>query len=359
MLSWEGVTSIGATASVDSSIGTQIDLGFSQGLHINLNHQCIQILTFPQQTMSNFRREDITFIFLQFWLFAISFYAVTHASVPHIFAVLATRLLNTAWAAYSIWRTRHVEEIFQVLTSNSPCCIANIFAGYFRSRFIFVMIDLVFNCAALIMASYLSWVLLQAYSNQSLKYIGAPKHIDRINKFFMAVLACLQLEAFVLIAALGLWVDVLFNTAIRRISDPGNFYIYTAAIVITMVILVPWISMGWYAIRREKKKTMMLFLFISLAIMTGWAVMFYSQVYRWTFMQWPYLGCFTVASFILLIATMLLGAICRMNFGKGHAEYLRAEAALSSSNFSPDVFNKQHRSSSTDLEKLPYDLASL
>lgn len=34
----------------------------------------------------------------------------------------------------------------------------------------------------------------------------------------MAVLACLQLEAFVLLAAMGLWIDVLINTAIAEIS---------------------------------------------------------------------------------------------------------------------------------------------
>ncbi len=40
-----------------------------------------------------------------------------------------------------------------------------------------------------------------------------------------------------------------------------------------------------------------------------------------TFVQWPYLGCFIVASFVLLIASMVLGIVCRINFGKGLAEY--------------------------------------
>ncbi|KAF8990257.1 hypothetical protein BDQ17DRAFT_1433912 [Cyathus striatus] len=359
VINWEGRINITAV-SVNSTFITEINLDFAQGPSVQLNHQCIQIMTFPRQTLSNFRREDITFIFLQFWLFIISFFAVTHASISHIFAVLATRTLNAAWSAYAVWRTRHVEDVFHELISdpNSPCCIMNMFSGYFRSRLMFVIVDLVFNCIALIMASYLSWVLIREYSAQCLKYIGAPKHIDRINKFFMAVLACLQLEAFVLIVALGLWLDVLFNTAIHGISGHSKFYV--AAIIITMIILVPWISMGWYAIRREMKKTMILFIFISLAIMIGWATMFYSQVYRWTFLQWPYLGCFTVASFILLIVTILLGLICRLNFGKGHAEYLRAEKALSSSNFSPDVFNKQRQNSNLDLErKISCDQESL
>lgn len=38
-------------------------------------------------------------------------------------------------------------------------------------------------------------------------------------------------------------------------------------------------------------------------------------------MQWPYLGCFTVASFMLLISSVVIGIVCRLNFGKGLKEY--------------------------------------
>lgn len=50
----------------------------------------------------------------------------------------------------------------------------------------------------------------------------------------MAVLACLQLEAFALPVAMGLWVDVLFNTAISKISE--HTPIYKAAFIVTTVV---------------------------------------------------------------------------------------------------------------------------
>lgn len=50
----------------------------------------------------------------------------------------------------------------------------------------------------------------------------------------MAVLACLQLEAFVLPVAMGLWVDVLFNTAISIMSEHTG--VYKAAFVVTTVV---------------------------------------------------------------------------------------------------------------------------
>jgi hypothetical protein len=38
---------------------------------------------------------------------------------------------------------------------------------------------------------------------------------------------------------------------------------------------------GWYAIRREMRRMMLVFLGIGFLIITGWAVMFYSLVFPW------------------------------------------------------------------------------
>ena len=102
-----------------------------------------------------------------------------------------------------------------------------------------------------------------------------------------------------------------------------------------------FLSKGWYSIRREKKMMMVVFLGINFLITVGWAVLFYSDIFRWSafpasswnlylnsfklikrsFKQWPYLACYTIASFTLLIASLVLGIVCRMNFGKGLAQY--------------------------------------
>lgn len=56
----------------------------------------------------------------------------------------------------------------------------------------------------------------------------------------MALLACLQLEAFVLVTATGLWIDVLVNTAISRISFHTN--VYQALYISTNVVSYPDVS---------------------------------------------------------------------------------------------------------------------
>ncbi|KAF8961595.1 hypothetical protein BDZ97DRAFT_1759777 [Flammula alnicola] len=313
------------TPQLDSSnatLVTGVDIELHDGTSLFLSEQCLQSLVYPSQILGNFRREDVTWISLQFWLLAISFLAIVNDSVPHVLAVLMTRTISTAWAAYAIWRGPAFRDNFYALLAEpgTPCSL-DLFSDFFAKRQNFQIADSILSCTGLVFFSYLSWTLLKIYSAQSFKCVGAPEHIMRIHKFFMAVLACLQMEAFVLTAGMGLWINVLANTAINKISNTP-----------------PFIKRCISRLLLEMKRMMVIFLAIGFIITAGWAIMFYSIVFRWTFMQWPYLGCFTVASFILLISTMALGVVCRMNFDRGLAEYLHAESTLASLNFAPDAF---------------------
>lgn len=345
---------ITATRDVSTSARNIEGVSLTSGSRtVFLSRQCTQILVYPQQIMRNSKREDLTFVLLQFWLFAISVIAIMYDSVPHTLAVLMTRGLITSWSVYAVWRTKDIEERFKemVFQDGTPCSV-DLFPDYFPLRVSYEIPDLILNITALLIACYLSWTLLRDYNAQSFKHVGAPKHINRINKFFMAVLACLQLEAFVLVAAMGLWIDVLINTAIAGIS--AHTTEYKALFIASTILLLPWITMGWYAIRREMKIMMVCFLGIAFILLTGWSIMFYSIVYRWTFMQWPYLGCFTVASLVLIVASIILGVVCRLNFGKGLAQYLHAEDALASSGFAPEVFSHDEEKGAMDLHiKVP------
>jgi len=266
---------------------------------------------------------------------------------------------------YAIWRGPYFKAKFHELFAqpNTPCAL-DLFNEYWNKRRGYEISDLVLSSTGLVFFSFLSWTLLKLYSAQSFKCVGAPDHIMRLHKFLMALLACLQLEIFVLVAGMGLWINVLTDTAMSHVST--HTPVYKAIYIFQVTILLPWIAIGWYAIRHELKRTMIVFLAIGFDITGGWAIMFYSTTFRWyvaviflfvlfsllsvrSFMQWPYLGCFTVASFLLLIASIILGVVCRVNFGKGLKQYLHAEETLESLNFAPDAFT--HRSVSVSKHK--------
>lgn len=62
---------------------------------------------------------------------------------------------------------------------------------------------------------------------------------------------------------------------------------------------------------------MFIFLFLALLYLTGWAVMFYSDSFRWTFLNWLFFSIMASLSVALTVTVFILGVICRYNFGKG------------------------------------------
>ena len=105
--------------------------------------------------MTNARREDLAFIFLQFWLFGISVFAIVQDSVPHMYVslrlhasleshvcipssitALVTRILVTAWSIYAVWRTKyHANAYEEIYTRSGTPCALDVFSEYFNTRF--------------------------------------------------------------------------------------------------------------------------------------------------------------------------------------------------------------------------------
>ncbi|KAJ3978437.1 hypothetical protein F5890DRAFT_1479361, partial [Lentinula detonsa] len=198
--------------------------------------------------------------------------------------------------------------------------------------------DIILNCTALGVAGYLSWSLYRTYNAQVFTYVGAPKAITDLYKYFLALQVTLQLELFVLLTAAGLWTSQLFNSYITNISK--HTPIYEALVIVYGVLIVPWLLTAWYGIRYENRTITISFISVASLFILASSFMFISPTYRWTFYAWPCLGCFITASLILLIATVVLGSLCLRNFGKGLAQYLYASSNLSSSNFTRGVFER-------------------
>ncbi|GAW01749.1 hypothetical protein LENED_003360 [Lentinula edodes] len=265
--------------------------------------------------------------------------SMIHDSVPHVLTVFITRILLTAWSIYSLWRTEWQQAVFQqAIEAPGTSCSAAMFGVYFSTRILYEIPDIILNCSALGISAFLSWTLLRTYNAEVFTCVGAPKAITKLYKYFLALQVCLQLEAFVLITAAALWVDQLFNTYIQQIS--AHTTVYEVLVISYAVALGPWLLAAWFGIRSEKRLLTLAFIFVGSLFILGSSLMFISQVYRWTFYAWPCLGCFITASLVLLVASVVLGILCYTNFGKGLAQYLYVEASLSSSNFAPEVFDR-------------------
>lgn len=338
------------TVNISKSDSKIVRFQSSAGI-VDLNATCTSTLLYPAQHLQNNRREDLVFLAIQFWLMVLSLIAMMYDSVPHVLTVFGTRVLLTAWSVYVVWRTGYQQVLFKTLIENpgTPCSV-EMFGEYFQTRISYDIPDLILNCTALGISAYLSWTLLRTYNTESFTCVGAPKNITKMYKYFLALQVCLQLEAFVLLTAGALWADQLFNTYVGKITN--HLTLYEAVILFYTILLGPWLLAGWFGIRYEKRIVTGGFIVLGFLFITFSSIMFYSQVYRWTFYAWPCWGCFGIASLILLVASFVLGIVCLINFNKGLSQYLYAESALSKSNFASEVFERDVESSYVDEEKL-------
>ncbi|KAH9887072.1 hypothetical protein C8Q73DRAFT_795096 [Cubamyces lactineus] len=321
--------------ATDGSIaGVQLDY---DGNTVFLSETCARMLEYPGRILDNSQREDLALVGSQFWLLGLSTFGILYNSIPHIWAVVFARVMQTSWATYTIWRTEDVKFRYETLIVNSGTpCHFDIMPSYFTTRLALQIPELVLNVTALISTTFLAWHIVKGYSSSTIRRVGPPPQVMRLYKFFLIDSMFLQLALFFTVTAISLWVDQLRNSEIAVLAEHSP--LYYALFIFTIV--------GWFAIRREMKLLMAAFLFLNLCYIVGWSVMFYSQVYTWTFIEWPFFGCTTLVSFIVLIGAFVFGIICWTGFGKGLEHYLHVEAVLTESDFDPDVF-------ANDTEKSP------
>jgi hypothetical protein len=78
---------------------------------------------------------------------------------------------------------------------------------------------------------------------------------------------------------------------------------------------------GWYSVRREWRRLTWVFLGVAFFFLFAWSMMFYSRIYRFTFIDWPFFGAMTVTSFVALLCSTGFAIMCARNYDKGLAQW--------------------------------------
>jgi len=310
-----------------------------------LDSECLWALTYPVSILRNTKREDIVFIAFQFWVLGMSTVALLNESIPHILASLLTHMLATAWAAFQIRHTSDFRTQFIRLTTDGACKPLNMLPTYWKERGDAEIPSLALNAIALLISAFLTWRLVKLFGWQTFKRVGASLTINRVYKIVLTLSITIQLSLFFMIVTVALWIDQLFNGEIAQLATLA--WLYKVMFTVTLVLLVPWLMTGWFAARREFRIPMMIFLVLSIAYLAGWAVMFLSDSFRWTFVQWRFFSLMAIASVLLTLAAFVLGVFCRINFGKGLSRYLNAQQPVPG-----DDFVRSYSGAVADSEKV-------
>lgn len=314
-----------------------------------LSTTCLDALNWPVQELDNTKREDIAFISFQFWVLGMSIVAILNESIPHIIASLLTHLSATAWGGFQLAQTNAFHKDFGTVLTRGACGV-NLLPTYWKSRANVEIPSLILNCVALIASVVLSWRLIKTFGWQTFKRVGASRTINRVYKLVLTLSVAIQLSLFFVVVSVALWLDQICNGAIGRLATAHK--VYESLLIIVLLMLPVWLLTGWFAVRRESKIPMTIFLVLCVGYIAGWGAMFDSTTFRWTLSQWSFFAAMMVAGFILVMICFTVGVFCRLNFGRGLPHHLNAEEPLPGDDFER-VFPNE-KGSLSDPEKIDF-----
>ncbi|CAE6520374.1 unnamed protein product [Rhizoctonia solani] len=295
---------------------------------------CVHSLQWPLQKLWDTQREDAVFIGFQFWVLGMSIAALLNESVPHVIAAFLTHLLTTGWSIFQVVHTANFRSEFNRLTTRGACGGVNMLPTYWKTRVDVEIPILVLNGVALLSSAYMSWKLLKTFGWLTFKRVGASLEINRMYRVVLCLAIVLQLSLYFMVVSMALWIQELYVGPAAEQTTLAP--LYKTIVAIQLAALVPWLVMGWYAVRREMRKTMIAFLVLSALFIVAWAGMFVSPTWRLTFLTWMFFRMMTVSAAILTVLTLLLGIVSFLNFGKDLPKHLRiADDTESVADFEP------------------------
>ncbi|KAM6498386.1 hypothetical protein JOM56_006334 [Amanita muscaria] len=282
---------------------------------------CQASLVWPISVLKDKKREDFTFLAFQLWVLGMSIVALLNESIPHIFASMLTHMMSTGWAIFQITDTSSFRSAFQRVIVQGTCKGTPILStAYWTARAEAELAGVILDVVALLVSSYLTWRMTKLFGWQTFKRIGASLVISHIYRLVLLLSIAIQLCFFFVMVTVSLWIDQLVN---RPIGDLAHFRaLYLTGSSIALVLLLPWLILGWVGVRLELKVPIVLFLLLALLYIGCFGLMLVSTTFRWTFVTWPFFSVMASASFFLTCIALILGLVCRCNFGKGLLRYL-------------------------------------
>jgi hypothetical protein len=209
----------------------------------------------------------------------------------------------------------------------------------------------VVNCITLLGIMYLSFMLFKVYARETFSRVGASPVIHRVYKIVLVFSVFLQLSGFFSLASSAMWIDKMCHGTLMLVARHSKLYM--VLFIIGFLLEIPWLMLGWVCVRKEYRVRFAIFCAMSVILWLIPTVMFTRSLYLYIISAWPFFTAVTVTAYAVLVVTVILGILCRLNFGKGLKHYLEVTDALEGVDFTPVVFPKY--GDEKDPEKFAFD----
>lgn len=305
----------------------------------NLSSTCIVSLRWLDELLQDNEREDMVTLLFNIYLFTLAVITVVNESIPHLFAALFGHVMSAAWTVYRVLSTVTLMNRYKSTIIPLACDGVDLFRGSSWAASVQQSIPLlVVHVLTLVVFSYLSFILFKGYNIQTFSRVGAAPRIHKMYKIVLVFLVCLQLANFFCLASNVLWLTKAGGATMSELSIYVRFY--RIAFIVYIVIHLPWFVMGWISVRKESRVQFAVCITIAVILFGISTALFFSPMYRYIFLTWPFFTTVTCTAYVLLVATTVFSIICRLNFGKGLAEYLHVTHVLEGIDFTPVCFSK-------------------
>ncbi|KAF7297186.1 hypothetical protein MIND_00951700 [Mycena indigotica] len=318
---------------------------------VNLE-QCAISLMWLGDVLTDARREDLVILAYQLWLLSMSMMTLLNESLPHLFAALAARALSLGWAGFRLSGNMNLYHAYEHVIAVGKCNGFDPMGDWWSQGGIEVA-ALVFNLLDFLLSAAVSYKLFKVYASQTFSRVGASAEVHRVYKLVLFFSVMLQLAGFFVLAQTALWIGKISLGPIRMLAD--HFRMYLAGLIVTAVFSIPWLVLGWLSVRRESKILFLLFAAISCVLFAMATLTLISPLYRFVLTSWSFYATISITADVLLIATSVLAIVCRTQFGKGLAHFLRVETMLDEGDFTPVTFAKGDVSPTYDGTKYELD----
>ncbi|KAK2466593.1 hypothetical protein APHAL10511_000851 [Amanita phalloides] len=302
------------------------------------NVTCAKALLWVEGMLNDERREDFTMLAFQFWLFFLSAVAILSQSLPHLGAALAGHILSTGWAGNRIRMAYSTMDVYQ--RQVIPACGGqNPLGTWWQTKNAHTVPIAVVNGIILAFMLFLSYKIYRVYSTQTFNSVGATPTVERILKIVLLFSLALHLATFFVIALAALWINKATNGSIGFLATNETGFIVAAVIMI--IVTIPWMFVGWIAVRKECQWRFLSFCLLSVLLSIIFTTMFWSGSYRFIFTSWPFFTTVCALAYALVGLSTLLAIWCRFNFGQGCAHFIEVSQVLENMDFPQVYFSKE------------------
>jgi hypothetical protein len=325
---------------------------------ITLDPDCVQSIKWVYHHLLLLRREDVVAACFHSWLLVMSVTALMNQSIPHIGTSFALHAFALTWSSLQIWATqKFAVDYYDVISGQQGACgTVDVISGYFQDRATYQIATTVVNFVSTIASAFLCWRLFGRYGWATFKKMGASRAISRAYKCALALSICVQLEVFVYISSVGIFLDEISKRLLG--ANPNSRILFIVGYSITSACVIPWLYVAWYGVRRESKKMMYGFFALSILYLTVSGITFTSNTFQRTFEYWIFIAAAFSLSWALLIAIVILSIICTINFGIGLPHYFERRNGEDAEDYSDD-FHPSPDEATDDLEKVSFPSAEV